>query len=415
MYPKRRNVDQYEDVGYEEEYEERERALPRQHSVRSGNEKSKVGTLSFIFGTALIVLTVTLYTYVFDSATVTIVPKYKAVSSLDQTFSFTKDSVTAGAGIPFTTSVVTLSKTKTLSPSESRKVEAKASGKAIIYNNYDANPQKLIKNTRFESSKGRIYRINQSIEVPGKKGSVPGSIEVTLYADSNGADYNIDQTTFSIPGFKGTPRETAFYAKTKSPITGGMSGTMSLASLSDVNAAKDALALELTKSIQSEVLKVKKEGYVPMYQATEITFDDNEQDVLKGLTTTYTVTATGHLPLAREARLADAIARTFGDYDGAPVRLINTESLSFIRKDADHLDASGTVPILVSGKPSVVWVSDADAVKELVKGKNRDDFKPLMKTVNSIESAEVSFSPVWLSHFPEELSKLSIIESLPKR
>jgi hypothetical protein len=38
-----------------------------------------------------------------------------------------------------------------------------------------------------------------------------------------------------------------------------------------------------------------------------------------------------------------------------------------------------------------------------------------MKTINSIESAEISFSPFWLSHFPDQDKKLTVEESLPKR
>jgi hypothetical protein len=62
-----------------------------------------------------------------------------------------------------------------------------------------------------------------------------------------------------------------------------------------------------------------------------------------------------------------------------------------------------------------VWQTDSNAIKELVKGKDRDDFKPLMKTINSIESAEINFSPLWLSSFPGDASKIQITESLPKR
>ena len=153
-----------------------------------------------------------------------------------------------------------------------------------------------------------------------------------------------------------------------------------------------------------------------MYTATEVTFNDNENEVLKGSTSEYHVTATGNLILAHGSKLAEAIAKTLGDYDGAPVRLTYIEGLNFTRKQSDHVsDGTSTLSILVEGKPRVVWESDADAIRELVKGKKRDEFKPLMKTINSIESAEISFSPLWLSSFPSELSKLIVTESLPKR
>ena len=414
MYPRRNREDELYNESYDNEEGERRRVPSSNVRPRPHRRKSSAGTIAFIVGITVLVIVVILYTYIFNSATITIVPKYKDVNSINQTFLFSKDGLDAAA-IPFVIASTSISKTKTLTLSESRKVESKASGKIIVYNNYDANPQKLIKNTRFESAKGKIYRINQSIEVPGKVGSTPGSIEVTVYADSNGADYNITTTTFTIPGFKGTPRESAFYAKTKSALTGGASGNMSLASLSDLNAAKDSLAIELDKEIRSEIAKIKREGYVPMYSATEVTYVDNEAEVLQGLTGTYKVTATGNLILAKGPQFAAAIAKTLGDYDGAPVRLITSEEMKYTKKDTDHVYGTSTLSVLVEGKPRVVWESDTDAIREMVRGRDRDDFKLLMKTVNSIESAEISFSPLWLSSFPSEITKLVVVESLPKR
>ena len=413
MYPKRiRDEELYEDEGFTDDAED-QRLYSRNPRLSHPRKNVSSGTIALLVTMVVAVLGVVLYTYVFDSATIKIVPKYKDITDLNKAFIFSRDTLDPTA-IPFVTMSVSLSKTKALKASESRKVEAKASGKVTIYNNYDSSPQKLIKNTRLQSSSGKIYRITQSIEVPGKKGVAPGSVDAMVYADSNGAEYNITSTTFSIPGFKGTPRESTFYAKSKTAITGGSSGTMSLASLSDLNAAKDSLAVELDGQVKTEVQKIKKDGYIPMYSATEVVYQDNEDDVLKGITTEYKVTATGNLMLASAPVLASAIAKTLGDYDGAPVRLAYEETLTYTRKQIDHIAATSTFSILVEGKPRVIWESDVLAIKKMVGGKRRDDFKPLMKTINSIESAEINFSPLWLSSFPSDVSKIELIESLPK-
>ena len=414
MYPRKRDDDLYAEEKDDREIRQQRRIADAPPRTRNPQKKGRLGTFTFIVATVLIIISAVLFTYVFDSATITVVPKYRDVTSIGKIILFSKDGIDP-SGVPFTLQSTSISKSKTLTLSESRKVEAKASGKAIIYNNYDGATQKLIKNTRFESNKGKIYRINQSVDVPGKKDNIPGSIEVTLYADSNGADYNIDSATFSIPGFKGTPREIAFYAKSKNAITGGVSGSMSMVSLSDLNAAKDSLAVELSKEVQTEIMKIKKDGTVPLYTASEITYEDNSDEVLKGVTGVYKVIATGNLMLANGPKFAEAVAKNFGDYDGAPVRLSYTDTLVFTRKESDHVFGSSSLSILVEGKPRVVWISDTDAIKEMVKGQKRDAFKPLMKTINSIESAEISFSPMWLSHFPAELTKLIVNESLPKR
>ena len=413
MYPRRKDDELYEDQ-YEEDNRPR-RIQPRNDSrSNSLHKKSRFGTVAFIGVTMMLVIGVALYTYVFDTATITVVPKYKDIHDIGKVIVFSKDG-TDPNGVPFILETASISKTKTLTLSESRKIESKASGKITIYNNFDGTPQKLIKNTRFESAKGKIYRINQSVEVPGKKGSTPGSLDVTVYADSNGTDYNVEATTFSIPGFKGTPRETTFYAKSKGAITGGASGSASIVSLADLNAAKDSLAVELAKEIQAQILTIKKDGAIPLYSASEITYEDNESEVLNGVTGVYKITGTGNVMLANGPKLAEAIAKNLGDYDGAPVRLTYTDTLTFTRKQADHIVGTSTIPILIEGKPRVVWESDTDAIKELFKGRKRDEFKPLMKSISSVETAEMSFSPLWLSHFPSDLKKLIVNESLPKR
>lgn len=410
MYPRKRQGDDFYDDVYDDEVDRRAPSREK----RAPRKKISLATLSFIVATMLLVIGVGLYTYVFDSATITIVPKYKDINDVTRVFTFAQNG-TDPSSIPYVVASTSLSKSKTLTLSESRKVEAKASGKITVFNNYDNAPQKLIKNTRFESSKGKIYRIAQSIEVPGKKGDVPGIIDVTVYADNNGADYNVTTGDFTIPGFKGTPREKAFYAKTKTAIVGGSSGTMSLVALSDLNAAKDALAVELGKDIQGEVLKLKKDGYIPLYSAVEITYEDNQDELLRGSTGVYKVTATGNLMLADAAKFAEALAKTFPDYVNEPVRISGSDSLTFTRKQTDHVNGTSGLSILIEGKTRVVWDSDIAGIKEMVEGKKRDEFKPLMKTIDSIESAEIDFSPLWLSHFPSDVAKITITESLPKR
>ncbi len=413
MYPRRRDDELYENEYGDEEPPRRpiQRTDSRPRNLRN---KGSLGTATFITAVFLAVVGIGLYTYIFDSATVTVVPKYKDVSAIDKVILFSKDGADQN-GVPFSVQTTSVTKSKTLTLSESRKVEAKASGKITIYNNYDATPQKLIKNTRFESAKGKIYRINQSVEVPGKKGTTPGTLDVTVYADSTGGEYNVTDTTFSIPGFKGTPREVTFYAKSKGAISGGSSGTASTVSLADLNATKDSLALELSKEIKKELDLIKKDGIVPLYGAFEVTYVDNENEVMSGQTAVYKVTGTGHLMLANGSKLAEVIAKNFTDYDGAPVKLTYVDELVFTRKPTDHIVGSSTIPILIEGKPRIVWESDTDAIKEMIKGKKRDEFKALMKSIASIESAEISFSPMWLSHFPSDLQKLIVNESLPKR
>ena len=59
----------------------------------------------------------------------------------------------------------------------------------------------------------------------GKK--EPGAIEASVMADQAGPEYNIDATTFTIPGFKGGPKYAAFSARSAKAMIGGGSGGLS--------------------------------------------------------------------------------------------------------------------------------------------------------------------------------------------
>jgi hypothetical protein len=354
---------------------------------------------------------VALFTFVFNKATVTIVPKHQ---ELEVRKTITLSANGAGAGVPYVIASSSLSSSKALQLSESKKVEAKAQGKIIIYNNFDTDPQRLIKNTRFESSAGKIYRINDSVTVPGKKGEKPGSVEVVVYADSYGSDYNTDPTDFTIPGFKGTARYAGFFGRSKGSISGGSSGNVSLPALSDINGVKDELALELGQKLKEKLLQIKEDGYTPFYSAIDLKYVDNEKEILQGKTATYEVTATGYLILADTGALTQKLAEDIRDYANEPVRLENAGVLTYSIKDTADLAGATTTDVLIEGTPTVVWVTSVDEVQRLFAGKKRGDFKTIMEKIGSIESGEISFSPLWLSTFPSDLKKIKIVEKLSK-
>lgn len=97
----------------------------------------------------------------------------------------------------------------------------RAFGVMTIYNKQSA-PQRLIKNTRFESPEGVVFRITQgSVTVPAMKDGAPGMLSVTIFADETGAKYNIQPTTFKIPGIKGTVAYDLVYGQSAQAMVGG--------------------------------------------------------------------------------------------------------------------------------------------------------------------------------------------------
>lgn len=94
-------------------------------------------------------------------------------------------------------------------------IPAKAFGKVTAYND-GSNPQVLVKNTRFVTPDGKIFRLSKIATIPAG-----GSIEVVIFADETGSVYNIPPTTFKMPAFVGSERYGYLYGRSFVSMEGG--------------------------------------------------------------------------------------------------------------------------------------------------------------------------------------------------
>ena len=93
----------------------------------------------------------------------------------------------------------------------------KAGGIIKVINDYNLQ-QVLVANTRFLSADSKLFYSQERIVIP------PGaSRTISVIAAESGEDYNIDITTFSIPGLKGSPRWLSVYAESESSMVGQQS------------------------------------------------------------------------------------------------------------------------------------------------------------------------------------------------
>jgi len=211
---------------------------------------------------AVVILFSVVLSLLFAGATVTVYPKQDTpvVNA-----SFKAQINGEGGTLPFQRMVLERTQQHTVVALGESEVEERASGKLTIYNEYSTTPQRLIKNTRFESTEGRIYRIRESVEVPGKKNdNTPGSIEVSVFAEEPGEDYNMGPDSFTIPGFAGLPQEGHIYARSTGDMTGGFKGVKRTVSDNDRTKALE----ELESALRDQLLAAafdgsdKPKGYV---------------------------------------------------------------------------------------------------------------------------------------------------------
>jgi hypothetical protein len=127
--------------------------------------------------------------------------------------------------------------------------DQKARGSVIVYNEYNVEKQLLVASTRLLSQDGKVFRLLSGVTVPGMttiNGKVePGVIEASIVADQPGQEYNIAPTSFSIPGFEGSPKYAKFHAKSSSTMSGGGTSGSDVAAVSDQDIAKAKKTLEL--------------------------------------------------------------------------------------------------------------------------------------------------------------------------
>ncbi|MFA5838481.1 MAG: hypothetical protein WC849_00885 [Candidatus Paceibacterota bacterium] len=384
--------------------------IPSPPKIRREKRASSFG-LWFV-ALIIIVFLFFLFSIFFSGAKVLVYPQ-KASVQLDENFVLTKDIEKLDA-IQY--EIMTLNKegSKTVKAKGEEYVEENASGTITVFNNFDSKDQRLIKNTRFESSDGLIYRIRNSIVVPGIKQvngkSVPGSVDVKVYADEPGEKYNIGLADFTIPGFKGDPRFNKFYARSKTNMVGGFVGNIKIVSDVDKETVVNQIHSEIEKEILAEIQSQIPKDFILFNDLIKITFEplpnsnmDSDTVLIKEKTILSAV-------ILSKIELAKFIAQAkIEKYTGEDVEVLNLDKLtiSVVDKDID-ISKKGDININIKGDAQIIWIYDEDMLKADLIGKNKGDFDVILSKYKGIDKAELVLRPFWKRVFPDNPENIKI-------
>lgn len=370
---------------------------------------------------AVLALTLAIF-YAFSSAEVTITPRVDE-AAFDNVFKAQKANSqgATNGNLTYTVSRIDKMGTKSLDADGEKMLNRKASGTIIIYNKFADSTQKLIKNTRFETSDGLIYRIDRSVVIPGRTTVggkiVPGSVEATVYADEPGVKYNIGLTNFTIPGFRGDPgRYTGFYAVSKTPMLDGFSGSAKYVSDSKQKLARAEIRAELEKQILAEAKTNLIKG----------TFIPKGAYIIEFETQPSVDTGSGKVALKEKAMVSIYTFKTF-DLDqflasNAPFRssiasstveILNRDNLDFIWLSRPNQDSS-EISFRVHGNAEFSWMINTQKVAASLAGKKSGELQTTLKQWNGIVSATASISPFWSRSFPSDSNKIRVVTKLPQ-
>lgn len=369
----------------------------------------------WLLAVLMVAILVFVISSLFSSAEVTVIPDSHVIE-LNTSFKISKDPALAD----LTYDVVQLerSATRSVVPDSEENVERKATGKAILYNEYSDTKQRLKVNTRLEAANGLTYRIRDSIDVPGYKivggKKVPGSIEVNIIADEAGEKFNLKMTDlkgdFTIPGLKATPRYEKFYARLSSDISGGFIGMMKIVSDEKMSVYKKEIGDQLTAELLKEFISKKPDGYIYFNDLALMKFDDNEMQISE--TNEITEKAVLMMPIFESSKIASVIAKqNIKDFAGEPVyplfdegvfTSITGRTIDPMNEDTQYLNLKGTLKIVRS--------FDIEKMKALVAGVKKSAVEMLVNSEfgEEIKNVSINVRPQWNLSLPKNINDIKV-------
>lgn len=355
-----------------------------------------------------------------STATVIITSKKSAIK-MDDSF-IVKKNATQG-DLQF--EVMTLEKkmSKSLEATESKNLQIKASGKIVVYNNFNSTPQKFIKNTRFESESGLIYKIPESIIVPGKTviagKQVPGTVETEIFADEPGDKYNISDANqksanFKIVGLKGDKKYDYFYGRLKGSVSGGVNGLVKKVSPKIYEDALSELRAGLKTELIKEAFSVKPESSILFENGYYIDFTSLPDKPLGNNKVEITESAAFYGIIFDRTKLSSFIAnKKIEGFDGAPVELdLSDNSNISISSDSKVKPwESDSQTLSLKGDADIIWTYDKNALQKSLVGYSKSDLEKFKKSHSELSDISFVIRPFWKRSFPANPEKIKIVNS----
>jgi hypothetical protein len=350
----------------------------------------------------------------FDHADITINFKQTPWSYQDN-FTASKSAV----GIDMTTNTIpaqiftsTKNVTQSFPGSLVTQVSQKAQGTITIYNAYSAAPQDLVATTRFLTPDGKIFRITQTVTVPGETNNngtlAPSSVTAPIVADQAGPDYNVGPVSkLTIPGFQSDAgREAGFYGVITASTTGGFIGQRATPTAADIAAAKASTTAMLQASLQG--------GFTGTYPNNFKILDGATQVKVTTLTVNTSTDANGNFTVFGVATL-QAIGF---DESALKVYLLSlaqaqeasstfsTSTLSYSDVTANFTTGQVAFALSVQAQlePSFTTADFASSIE----GQSISNARSMIAALPQLSDGEISMWPSWLWSIPSDPAKIHI-------
>ncbi|MBI5457245.1 hypothetical protein HY971_00780 [Candidatus Kaiserbacteria bacterium] len=359
--------------------------------------------------------------FVFSSTTITVTPKSRmaTLSSTTLTAYQVADASEATPGtLAYTVQTFDLEDSGVVAAQGTTHVETKASGSITVYNSYSASPVRLVKTTRFESPEGLIYRALSDVVVPGKVGSAPGQVNVTVAADQPGEKYNIGPVAkFTLPGLKSTaPMYAGVYAKSTDAFSGGFAGEQPGTTPGELDSAISAVRTRLETKAHEAAIGQAKDGVSVFPELIRITYESLPNTTEAGSSVRIHQKARVTVPTFSSDAFARSVARSaFTDFDDAELVTLKPSDDFSVQFASSSIDGQPSIlNLAVSGSALVIWKVDAEALAKALEGKDNSAFQGIVNGFSGVQEARARIAPFWKNSFPATASDIKIDVVVPE-
>lgn len=373
-------------------------------------KKKFAGPWLWIIAVLAVVILAGLVLFAFRKTTITVIPRSHDVV-FDQTSVFTAyPAASAATGTISYTIQVFDEEDSTVVPAQgTQHVERKASGTITVLNDYSSAPVKLIKNTRFQTPDGLIFRTPADIVVPGKKGSAPGTVEITVVADEAGSQYNIGPVTkFTLPGLKGGVMYASVYARSSTAMSGGAIGDEPATQPGAVAQATSDMKTRLEQKIRADIQALPADS-VAFPQLANITYQDlpntSEQNGVR-----LHEKAHAEVPLFPSAVFASVVAQSVSaDVANAAIALVPGTGFGAAQTASSTQPLNGApLSFALAGQAQLVWQVDGAQLAKDLAGHDQGAFQTVVAADPSIQEAHARIEPFWNSSFPKNPADIRV-------
>jgi hypothetical protein len=238
------------------------------------------------------------------------------------------------------------------------------------------------------------------------------SSSTNVKAQTNGAKYNLESTTYSVSGF-------STISGTGSKMSGGSDNIITIVSQADLNNAKTKItSADTDKFVKTFEDQLAKDGYYVLTSTLKPSDPASTANPAVGqpaTTTTVETKITYTVLTVKKADLSSAINDSLSkQVDKNKQKLSTDDVLKTATVTVQNQTSPTAATLNVNEDTTAVPIIDEASVKKQIGGKKSGDIRSSITAIPGVKEVNVKMSPFWVSKAPKNPTKIKIIQQQVK-